>query len=340
MKSLVELSVENIQKAAEVIPNTFKNSPQYLSASLTKSLNIPSSSKICLKIETNNPIGSFKGRGVSYFMNQNNHKFSHYYTASAGNFGQAVAYCANLYGKQSTIYVAENANQRKIDKMRDFGANIIKHGNDFDAAKSYGKQMCKKNNLPFIEDGKYAEITEGAATIGLELTNEYKNNIGMILIPVGNGALISGIACWMKYYDPNIKVIGVCSDLAQSMYHSYFAQESIILEENKDLPLTIADGIDVRLPVDEAVQWMVKYVDDMILVNDDQIIQCLKIIFQTERLIVEPSGAVTIAAIQKLMNGNDSNRYLQDCIDKNKIICSVITGSNMTDIDLKKFILL
>ena len=328
-----------------MIPLTFKNTPQYISSSLSSRLNLPSSSSICLKIETINPIGCFKGRGVSFFMHQNSDKYDHYYTASAGNFGQAVAYCSNLYNSKSSIYVAETANQMKVDKMQDFGANIIKYGDDFDAAKSFAKEQCKKNNNldSFVEDGKHPEIAEGAATIALELTNEFKNDIGMILVPVGNGALISGIGCWMKHYNPNVKVIGVCSDLSQSMYLSYFAKQSIIINENKslNLPLTIADGIDIRIPIDEAVQWMTQCVDDMILVSDDQIIQSMKMIYDTERLIIEPSGAVAFAAIQKLSKtGNDKKGYLKQCIDNEKLICTLITGSNLTPSDINKFILL
>ena len=340
MESVVRLSTSRILDAFKIIPNTFKNTPQYVSSSLSKSLGLPSS-QVCLKIETNNSIGCFKGRGVSFFMDQNKDKYDQYYTASAGNFGQAVAYCSDLYNVQSTIYVAENANKRKIDKMKNLGANIIKYGNDFDAAKSFGKAQCQNNNLPFIEDGKFSEITEGAATIALEITNEFENNIGMVLVPVGNGALISGIGCWMKHYDPSIKVIGVCSELAQSMYHSYFQKKCVAVEENKMLALTIADGIDVRLPVNEAVQWMCEYVDDMVLVSDDEIIESMKMIFEAERLIVEPSGAVGIAAVSKLLkNDNDTKGYLKDCIDKEKLICAVLTGSNMTDTDIKKFIFL
>ena len=348
MTALAKLSTANILQAHQIIPNVFKNSPQFVSKSLTNSLNLPSTTPICLKIETINPIGCFKGRGVSYFMHKNNDnpQYNHIISASAGNFGQAIAYCAgpSLYNKQSTIYVSENANQLKINKMKDFGANVIQYGYDFDSAKAYGKQKAMEQNIPFIEDGKYLEIIEGAATIGLELINEYKSDIGAIFVPVGGAEMINGIGCYIKSLSKDIKIIGICSELAPAMVHSFKAKKAVMIDNDDSKPLTIADGIDVRVPVEESVEFLCEYVDDMIMVSDDEIIDAMKLLFESERIIVEPCGAVGVAGIMKMMKwleeDLESCRYLRECVEKERMICTVLTGGNITRLDIDKYIML
>jgi threonine dehydratase len=193
------------------------------------------------------------------------------------------------------IFASESANPRKIEAMRRFGANVHLAGHDFDAAKLAGKAYAAREGLLFAEDGREPEFSEGAGTIGVELASL---SLDLLLIPLGNGALLGGIARWMKAHSPRTRIVGVCAAAAPSMEQSW--RRGAALETTT--ATTIADGIAVRVPIPEAVEDIRQLMDDCLLIGDARTKRAMARIQNELGLIAEPSGAIGVAAAQ-LMAG-------------------------------------
>ncbi len=159
------VSVESIAEASEIIDPAFRDSPQYVNEPLSERLGM----KVVLKVETINPIRSFKGRGTDYLLHRLGGEGVSYACASAGNFGQGMAYAARRRGCRVTVFCARNASALKVERMRALGAEVILDGEDFDAAKDAAMRHAESSGAIFVEDGRLAPIAEGAGTIALEL---------------------------------------------------------------------------------------------------------------------------------------------------------------------------
>lgn len=273
-----------IKFARRLIDPEFLNSP--LLTANTHGLTL------AVKDETDNPIRSFKGRGTSYFLACQALDKGRLTTASAGNFGQGLAYGASRRGRPITVFASLAANPVKIASMRRLGAEVILQGGDFDAAKAFAKDYAGARNLSFVEDGASAAIAEGAGTIAAELTDACAA-IDAVFVPLGNGALAAGIGCWFKAVSPATKVIAVVAKGAPCMALSWKAGKPVQTMEAR----TIADGIAVRVPVPLAVDWLADTIDDIVLVDDDQIIEAIRFAYVTWGRMVEPAGAAGLAGI-------------------------------------------
>ena len=161
------LSVENIERSARVIDPVFTGTPQYNCEPLSQVLG----ADVVLKVETLNPIRSFKGRGADFFMSETRETFrnQNLVCATAGNFGQAMAYVCRSNNRPLIIYSATTANPLKIDRMRSMGAEVRQMGDNFDAAKEHAKAFCAETGSHFVEDGRDIAISEGAGSIAVEL---------------------------------------------------------------------------------------------------------------------------------------------------------------------------
>lgn len=282
------ISVKNIQLSMAGIDPVFKNTPQYRSEGLSQGLGI----SLYCKVETINPIGSFKGRGASWwFQSQAGSGMKHLVCASAGNFGQAVAYAGRKAKAKVEVFAAETANPIKIQAMQNFGAVVYLCGADFDEAKLAAACYAKEKGIAYLVDGLEDEIAEGAGTIALEL-GQLDVAYDVVYVPVGNGALINGLGAWFKTESPHTKVVGVCAEAAPSMAQSWQQGKSIATATAD----TIADGIAVREPIPEALVHFNDVVDDVILVNDSQILTAMRAYYEHEHLVTEPAGAVSLAA--------------------------------------------
>ena len=202
------LSLERIASAAAAIDPIFLHSPQFECDAINDTLGC----RITLKLETANPIRSFKGRGADFFLQQAIAAGDErpIVCASAGNFGQALAFAARTYGRQIIVYAAHSANPLKVDRMQRLGADVRLVGHDFDAAKKEARRATSEEGAWFVEDGREPEISEGAGSIAVELL-ETGAAFDEMLLPVGNGALINGNALWIKMSSPATRVIGVCA---------------------------------------------------------------------------------------------------------------------------------
>ncbi len=283
----MQISPARIAAAHAAIDPVFKDTPQFLCDGLAREIGRP----VLLKAETLNPIRCFKGRGNSWFARQCK-TGARIVTASAGNFGQGTAYCGTRAGLKVTVVAAETANPLKIEAMRRFGAEVVLKGHDFDAAKAHAADLARATGAAFLEDGREPAIAEGAGTIALELLRS-ETKPASIYVPVGNGALISGIAAWTKAHAPDIKIVGVVPEAAPSMLLSWRARK-VVTTERAD---TIADGLAVRLPVDVAVEFLLDRIDDMVAVSEARMKEAMRLLFRHAGVAVEPSGAAGLAAI-------------------------------------------
>ena len=278
-----------ISLAAMEIDPVFLHTPQVLSETLSEQLEM---TVIC-KVETITPIRSFKGRGADWFFETTEER-SPVVCASAGNFGQGVAYAARSREIPCTVFAAEQANPLKVERMRSFGADVRLGGNDFDSAKDAARLYAADVGGRFVEDGAEPAIAEGAGTIAAELGGSGKL-LDAVLVPVGNGALITGMGAWLKAYAPHTRVVGVCASGAPSMAESWRTGE---LRRTPDVN-TIADGIAVREPVPRAVEDMRRLVDDVVLVDDTDILEAMRLAHRHLGLVVEPAGVAGLAAASR-----------------------------------------
>jgi threonine dehydratase len=306
------IKLEHIQAAMNVIDPVFLNTPQFVNEPLSSVLGC----RLLTKIETLNPIRSFKGRGAEYFLStlETLNPRPKIVCASAGNFGQAMAFAARKRGFELTVYASVNANPLKIERMRDLGGHVILAGEDFDAAKQIAKKFALEHSALMVEDSLQEAITEGSGTMGFELLQS-SEPLEMVLVPLGNGAMINGIARWVKAHKPEIQMIGISAKGADAMEQSWRLNKIVTLEKIN----TIADGIGVRLPIPEALEDMKGLVDDVLLVDDSTILHSMKLLHQHLGIVVEPSGAVGVAAILE-----QPEKF------KNKNVATIICGGNLT----------
>jgi threonine dehydratase len=281
------LSLECIEEAAQVIDPVFRDTPQFLVESLGARLGL----RLICKVEICNPIRSFKGRGADYFLHQLRGESRTLVCASAGNFGQGLAFAARKRGVHLTVFASENANPLKLERMRQLGAEVRLRGTDFDTAKFAARAFALQEGRLFVEDGLEPAISEGAGTIALELCR-LPESLDAVLVPLGNGALINGIGRWMKAHSANTKIIGVCAAGAPAMQCSWHSKSVL----TTDTVNTIADGIAVRVPVTQALEDMQGVVDDVLLVDDAAMLQAMNLLLVELGLVVEPAGAVGVAA--------------------------------------------
>lgn len=304
--SAPDLNLENIERASRIIDPVFRDSPQFVDEQLCAALG----RRVLVKVETLNPIRSFKGRGADFFV-QDLKNVRKLVCASAGNFGQAMAYVGRNRGTAVEVFVAADANPVKVDRMRAFGATVTVGGPTFDSAKQTARQYSDRHpGCMFVEDGDEIAITEGAGTIGIEILRSFAPDT--IVVPLGDGALITGIAAWVKEHSSSTKIIGVCPSGAAAMFESWRAGR-IISTGKSD---TIADGIAVTAPVPKALERMRSVVDDLVLVSDAQIMEAMRLAAATLGLILEPSGAAGLAAISVHKFPGDQ-------------LATILTGSNI-----------
>jgi threonine dehydratase len=259
-----------IRAAHATIDPAFRDSPQYLHEGLSNRLGSP----VIVKVETANPIRSFKGRGTWVAVRALAADGSigpdrPIVCASAGNFGQGVAYAARALGVPSIVFASRRANRAKIARMRALGAEVIEVGEDFDEARAASEAHVAGSAGHLLVDGEDPRISTGAATLAVEIADAAVAGTlpspVVVAVPVGNGALINGVGSWLRATLPDCRVVGVQAEGAAAMTLSWRAGRPI------DTPTvaTYADGIASRVAIPAAVELMAGRVDAMRIVSDD-----------------------------------------------------------------------
>ncbi|HLG76926.1 MAG TPA: pyridoxal-phosphate dependent enzyme [Ktedonobacteraceae bacterium] len=311
------LSLEHIAEAARTIDPVFMRSPQFLCEPLSELPDIA----LVLKVETLNPIRSFKGRGADFLVSRVPPGTS-LVCASAGNFGQAMAYACRKRGVQLTVYAATSANVLKVERMRSLGATVVLSGKDFDDAKLEARHAARTTGARFVEDSLDIETLTGAGTIGLELL-ELPGPLDALLVALGNGALFTGVARVIKECCPQVQMIAVQAAGAPAMVESWRAGQIIVHDQIQ----TIADGIGVRLPIPQALEDIRDLIDRAILVQEDSLLRAMRLLHQHIGIVVEPSAAVGVAA---LLEQPDAFR--------GKTIGTIVCGSNLTTEQMREWL--
>ncbi len=286
--TLVALNIDNIARAAREIAPVFRNTPQFEADRLGGHLGV----RLLLKVETVNPIRSFKGRGTDWLLQSRPALPPRLVTASAGNFGQGLAWACRARGVRCEVYAAEGANPLKVERMRELGARVTLAGRDFDDAKAHARAHAAREGVEFIEDGRDLAITEGAGSMAVELAS-WPGPIESVIVPLGNGALLGGIGAWMRHVSPGTRIIGVCAAKAPAMRESLRAGR-VVETAAAD---TIADGIAVRVPIPEALDYLRPLVDDVVTVSEDSLRAATHLVRSETGLVAEPAGAAGVAAL-------------------------------------------
>jgi threonine dehydratase len=307
------LSLARIEQAATLIDPVFLNAPERRNEALCARLGCD----LTLKDETANPIGCFKGRGAEYFTAGlvGAGERAPLVCASAGNFGLAMAYACAARALEITVFVAENASPAKVAGIRRLGARIVVGGRDFDDAKQAARTHAQASGQRFVEDGVEPAIAEGAGLIARELLA--RGAYDALVIPLGNGALLAGIARWAKARAPETEIIGVCSAGAPVMYERLRNQHATAPDPEQTN--TIADGIAVRVPAPEALEDLRPLIDDVSLVEDAQLIAAMRMLHEAEGLTCEPSAAAGLAFVAA-----------QPARFAGRRVATVLTGRNLT----------
>lgn len=282
----VDIQPQAIEAARTRIAPIFRDTPQFVDERLAEAVG----RTVEVKVETLNPIGSFKARGASLLARELDPTKT-WVAATAGNFGQALAHLARERGAAVHLFVAPDVPAIKVDRMRALGAVVEAQQQPEAAARSFADAAGGQRLL--VVDGKDTAMAEGAGTIALELASAGAPDTA--IVQIGDGALITGVACWLKLVSPRAKVIGVCASGAPAMARSFAARHAIACAGSG----TIATALAVTEPLPEAVARVVELVDDILLVNDDDLRRAMRVIAETLGVLVEPAGAAGLAALMR-----------------------------------------
>lgn len=250
-------------------------------------------SEIYMKLENLQTTGSFKVRGAFnklYHLSEEEKKHP-IVAASAGNHAQGVAFSASQLGLKSIIFMPSFAPPSKVNATKGYGAEVVLVGDTFDDAFAASQEYCKEKNGTYIHPFNDELIIAGQGVVGLEIFRQLPE-VDTVIVPIGGGGLISGIAIALKEINPNIKIIGVEAEGAASMLASKNSDEVLTLPHC----YTIADGIAVKKPGDLTFGIVKNLVDDLITVSDKELAHSTYLLLQRGKLLAEPSGTAAIAA--------------------------------------------
>lgn len=269
--------------------------------------------EVYIKPENLQKTGSFKIRGAYNKITNlsDEEKKKGVIASSAGNHAQGVAYGAKESGIKAVIVMPKSTPLIKVESTKQYGAEVVLHGDVYDDAFKKAKELEEKEGYIFVHPFDDEDVIYGQGTIALEILEELPET-DIILVPIGGGGLISGIACAAKILKPEIKIIGVEPDGAASAYEAIKEDKVIELKEAN----TIADGTAVKKIGNITFEYIKKYVDEIITVSDYELMEAFLLLVEKHKIIAENSGILSLAALKKLK-------------EKNKKVVSVVSGGNI-----------
>ena len=289
MKPL-KIEMDDVQKAQNTIAGVARETPMNLG--LGKKLR---DKNIHLKYENFQLTGSFKIRGAMNKLSSltEEEKSRGVIAASAGNHAQGVALSAQIHNVKSKIVMPMAAPLVKVSATKSYGAEVLLHGKFFDEAFQKAQELSESEGYTFVHPYQDAKVIAGQATIGLEMIQSLPD-VKSVVVPIGGGGLISGISFVIKSLRPQCKVYGVVSDQTPAMMEMKTGEEHV----HPPFISTIADGIAVKTPSEPIFEnYISKYVDDIVCVNDDEIAEAIVYAMESEKTVLEGSGAAGLAAV-------------------------------------------
>jgi threonine dehydratase len=286
-------TIADVLEAKRRIAPYLRPTPLYRYAALDELLG----TEIFVKHENHQPVGAFKVRGGVNLISQlrPEERDRGVISASTGNHGQSIAYAARLFDVPATICVPENANPAKVASMRGLGAEVVFHGRDFDDAREHCEQLARDRDYRYVHSGNEPLLIAGVGTETLEILEE-QPRIDTVVVPIGGGSGAAGACVVAKSIDPAIRVIGVQSDAAPAAYRSWRAK-TLVDESRME---TFAEGLATRTAFElpQSILW--QWLDDFVLVSDDEIRAAQVTMIETTRNLVEAAGAASLAAALRL----------------------------------------
>ena len=278
--------------------------------------------QVYIKPENMQVTGAYKIRGAYFKCStlSEEEKERGLITASAGNHAQGVAYAAQAAGVKATIVMPTTTPLVKVNNTKDYGAQVILHGETFDDAAELAAQLSQEKGLTYVHPFNDLAVSTGQGTIAYEIFKDLPD-VDVILVPIGGGGLAAGVATLAKLLNPSVKVYGVEPSGAASMKASLEAGHIVTLDHVD----TIADGVAVKTPGDLVFPYIQKNVDGIITIDDDELVDAFLDVMEKHKMIVENAGLLPIAALRHL-----------DCKGKN--VVSVLSGGNMDVITISSLV--
>jgi threonine dehydratase len=305
------ITLKDIEKAKTRLDGIIQYTPLAYAPVLSKQLG----ANIYLKKENLQITGSFKIRGAFNKLSTLNEseKSCGVVAASAGNHAQGIAYSANYFNIDATIVMPEATPLTKVSGVKSHGANVILYGASYDDAYEYALKFAKEHNKTFVHPYADDTVIAGQGTLALEILEQI-DDIDIIIIPIGGGGLITGMATVIKELKPDVKIIGVVASGANAMKLSFEAKEIKTVQKVK----TIADGIAVKNVMPIMYNYVSNIIDEIVQVSDNEIANAILTLMEKQKIIVEGAGATSLAAI------------LHGKIDiKNKNVVLPLSGGNI-----------
>ena len=312
------LTIEQFKEARNVLQGVLRPTPLIHSPYLSKSCG----NNVYLKPENMQVTGAYKIRGAYYKISTltDEEKARGLVTASAGNHAQGVAYAAQAAGVAATIVMPTTTPLVKVNNTKDYGANVVLHGEVFDDAAELAAQLAEEQGLTYVHPFNDLTLATGQGTIAYEIFQDLPD-VDVILIPIGGGGLAAGVSTLAKLLNPNVEVIGVEPTGAASMKASLEAGHVVTLPTAS----TIADGVAVKTPGDLVFPYVQQNVDRVLALEDGELVEAFLDIMERHKMIVENAGLLTVAALKHL-----------DCKGKN--VVSVLSGGNMDVITMSSLV--
>lgn len=280
---------------------------------------------IYLKPENMQVTGAYKIRGAYFTIStlSDEEKARGLVTASAGNHAQGVAYAARKAGVSATICMPTTTPLIKVNNTRNYGANVVLHGETFDDAAEEAARLSKEEGLTYVHPFNDLRVATGQGTIAYEIFSDLPD-VNVILVPIGGGGLASGVATYAKILNPGVKVYGVEPAGAASMKASVEAGKIVTLPKID----TIADGVAVKTPGDKVLPYIQENLDGIITVSDKELVSCFLDMMEKHKMIVENAGLLTIAALY----------HLKELGIEGQNVVPIMTGGNMDVITMSSLI--
>ncbi|TDD59054.1 pyridoxal-phosphate dependent enzyme [Kribbella antibiotica] len=305
------LDTARIRAAREVIDPVFLDTPLYECEALELGC------RVSIKLETANPVRSFKGRGTELVASQ---LVGPAVCASAGNLGQALAWSGRKRGLDITVIASRFATPAKLDRIRALGATLELVDGDHELARDRAAEIARTTGIRLVEDSLDLETCEGAATIGLELLS---SDVDTVLIALGGGAMATGIGHVLKELAPTVEVVCVQPAGAPAMTRSWHERRVITTSSAE----TIADGVAGRRPIPEVLADLLQVADDAVLVQEASIVEGMRLLQVEAGLVAEPSAALGLAALLE-----NPDRFAS------RHVVTILCGSNVNPPDYLRWI--